>query len=171
MDELSQSDRSMRVVRVYRLKWYRFMAALFFLVLSCTFVIGTWRELILGAGEVKPLQMAISALLLIIGVLWTASTFKARVILYEDAIESVALRGRKALRFRDIRGRREYVVRSGGPESVSTRYLKLEPNDDLLPALEFEKYFTFDTAFYEWFNKLPDLAELDAQKAKSSNLG
>ncbi len=83
----------------------------------------------------------------------------------------VALRGRKTLRFRDIRGRREYVVRSAGPESVSTRYLKLESNDDRLPSLEFEKYFTFDAAFYEWFNRLPNLDKLSTQREKNSNLG
>lgn len=165
------SDCTKRGVQVYRLRWYRLLAALFFLMVSCTFAIGVCREWISDPGDVKPLQVVIFTVLLIVGVVWTVSSFKAKIILSEGAIESVSLCGSKTLKFHDIRGRREYVVRGDGPESVSTRYLKLEPNDDRLPALEFEKYYTFDAAFYDWFNKLPDLDKLNAQREKNSNLG
>ncbi len=76
MNELNQFDQSIRVVRVYRLKWHRFMVALFFLLIGCTFATGISREWIRGTGEVKPLELTISVLLLIVGLLWTASVVR-----------------------------------------------------------------------------------------------
>jgi hypothetical protein len=68
-----------------------------------------------------------------------------------------------------IRGRREYVVRTyrGG----STRYLKLESDDDRFPALDFSRNYEFDDAFYKWFYSLPDLDAKDREVHEDKNFG
>jgi hypothetical protein len=50
--------------------------------------------------------------------------------------------------------------------------LKLEPNDDRIPTLEFEEtYYTLDDHFFAWFNALPDLDALDKTTPEKSNFG
>ena len=57
-------------------------------------------------------------------------------------------------------------------EDGSTVFLKLEPNDDRLPTLEFQKnYYNFDDRFFRWFNELPDLDVEDKKKHMTSNFG
>lgn len=61
---------------------------------------------------------------------------------------------------------------SGGEDFPSVWYLKLEPNDDRFPVLDFEEsYYRLDDYFCEWFNALPDLDALDKVRPKDSNFG
>jgi hypothetical protein len=114
--------------------------------------------------------MVLSVAFAVVGGFLVPLAYKSAVILLEDAIELRTIFVRKRLLFVAIRGRREYVVNGGGDEG-STRYLRLEPNDDRLPALDFARNFNFDGAFYAWFNKLPDLDAMDKIKHKDANFG
>jgi len=116
--------------------------------------------------------MVIAVVFLIVGIGLTINFFKATVTFTSDAIELNTIFARKKLPFSGIRGRREYVVRGGEVDAGgSTRYLKLVPNDDRLPTLDFMKNYTFDDAFYSWFNALPDLDAEDKKVHKDANFG
>lgn len=150
--------------RVYRLRWYWHLFSLFFFLFGS---VASWRIWGVGSvGEHEPgfWDLFSSAVIALVGMVLVVHYFTARIILFEDAIEQRNLLGRKKLRFDQIRGRREYVV-SG--EDGSTRYLKIEPNDDRLPTLNFVKGYAFDRVFLSWFYSLPDL---DSQ-AKGSSFG
>ncbi|MGO9129879.1 MAG: hypothetical protein ACLQIS_09130 [Bryobacteraceae bacterium] len=125
------------------------------------------RDASSGDSQPKLWELGIASIVVMGCGFWVAHAFEARVALFDDAIEVRGLFGKKRLRFDEIRGRREYVVR--GDEGGSTRYLKLEPNDDRLPTLRFAREHNFDSVFYAWFRRLPDLDAME--KAKSSNFG
>jgi hypothetical protein len=88
---------------------------------------------------------------------WTLKVFSASVTISKDSIELRDLFGKRKITLSAIRGRREYTVRG---KSI-TDYLKIEPTDGRIPALEFERNFNFDSAFFEWFYSLPDLDEVE----------
>jgi hypothetical protein len=156
--------------KVYKMKWWRRASAIFFLAVAILSLAGfVWGPLS-GQADPKQLGLFVSAILTVAGTCWTISTFESTVTLSRDEIAVRGFFGCKRLQFKEIRGRREYLVRGGGT-APSTRYLKLEPDDDQLSPLKFEKYYTFDDAFYQWFNKLPDLDALDKVKPKTSNFG
>ena len=78
---------------------------------------------------------------------------------------------RRTLPLDKIRGRRRYLD-GGGDESPSIWHLKLEPNDDQFPALEFEeRYYKLDDHFFAWFNTLSDLDALEKTRPRTSNFG
>jgi hypothetical protein len=111
--------------------------------------------------------MLITALLLS-GAYQTANAFISRITLYQDSVELRTAFNRRSLRFSEIRGRREYI----GMSRAKTRYFKLEPNDNRLNSLSFaEQAFTFDQAFFDWFNELPNLDAADEKKWIESKSG
>jgi hypothetical protein len=63
------------------------------------------------------------------------------------------------------------VLHGGSEDGGTTRYLKLEPNDDRLPSLSFPRDCNFDGVFCDWFNNLPDLDAIDKPKTKSLIFG
>jgi len=143
-----------------------------FLAFSTFFVIGTLRGLITGQEEAKPLQLVIAVVFLIVGIGLTINFLKTTVTFSADTIELKTIFARKSLPLSAIRGRREYVVRGGDADAGgSTRYLKLVPNDDRLPTLDFMKNYTFDDVFYRWFYELPDLDVEDKKVHKDANFG
>ncbi|HLY39777.1 MAG TPA: hypothetical protein VKR52_01140 [Terracidiphilus sp.] len=81
--------------------------------------------------------------------------FTAFVILYGNAIEQRNLGGSKRLRFDMIRGRREQVFRNFDGSTI--RYAMVIPKDAYLPPLKFQRFYGFDSQFYDWYNHLPDL--------------
>lgn len=123
----------------------------------------------LDIDEAKPVGMIVSVVFLLAGVGMTAYAFKAHVGFSTDAIELTTLIGVRRLPLSAIRGRREYVVRTyrGG----STRYLKLESDDDRFPALDFSRNYELDDAFYKWFYSLPDLDAKDREVHEDKNFG
>jgi hypothetical protein len=150
------------------MRWFRQVLSVLFLVVESLIWIVTWGRVISGDREPRLWDIALPVVLTLGGAFLVASTFSSSVTLFDDAIELRTLLGRKRLSFDQIRGRREYV----SPNSrIATRYLRLEPNDDRLDAVEFEKSYTFDDEFYAWFNKLPDLDALDKKRQKGSNFG
>lgn len=153
--------------RIYRITWWWRAGAIFFLAIGSVVSIGIWSGVIAGEREPKSGEMFASAVIAVVGVLLAWSAFRATVTLSEDAIELRTPFGSKSLARHAIRGRREYVVTGGGDEGGSTRYLKLESNDDRLPTIDIAKYFNFDDKFYQWFNALPDLDALDKQRREA----
>jgi len=154
--------------RVYRMVWWRRGSAAIFLAVALVVFIGILWGAIAGDRETKLWEMVGSGALAMGGVFWVLQTFSTTITVCGQTIELRTYSQRRALRFDQIRGRREYVVR--GTES-STRYWKLEPNDDRLPTLDFQKYYNFDGPFLEWFNKLPYLDAIDKLRPKSSDFG
>ena len=154
--------------RIYRTKWWRRAVPIFLVALGLLFLTGLIER---GVSEVSQQQiislLGVSAFLLL-GIFMTGDAFRSTITLTADAIEVRTLLRSSQLPLNAIRGRREYVVNSG---RTRTRYLRLESNDDRLPALYFEKSFSFDTHFFAWFNALPDLDELDKSGLKTSEFG
>lgn len=132
-------------------------------------MIVTWGIPIAGQAEAKPIEMMIACIFLIVGIGLTIYFFKTSVIFTTDAIELHMVFAQHRLPLNAIRGRREYVVSDN--EGGSSRYLKLVPNDDRLPTLDFMKGYTFDDAFYRWFYELPDLDAEDKKVHKDANFG
>jgi hypothetical protein len=158
--------------RVYRLRWGQRALALFFLAIATIFVIASWGGPITGRAAAKPIEMLIAVVLFIAGLVLTLNFFTATVTFTADAVEQRSLFRQATLPFSEIRGRREFVVRSFAPGGGgSTRYLKLESNDDRHPPLEFMKSYTFDDAFFSWFKELPDLDAENQKTHKDSNFG
>jgi hypothetical protein len=165
-------ENSEPTFRVYRPKRGQRAFALFFLAFAIFFVIGSWGGPIAGRSEAKPMEMMIAVLLLIVGMGLTVNFFTATITFTADTIEKNSLFRRERLPLSGIRGRREFVVRGGSADTGgSTRYLKLVPNDDRLPALEFMKSYSFDEAFFRWFNSLPDLDAEGSETHRDSNFG
>jgi hypothetical protein len=143
--------------RVYRSQWWQRALAVLFPIM-----VPLWGAISGGWDTVT------TAIVFIFCAYIPACAFMATVTLSDDAIELRTLFSRRRLRFDQIRGRREYVGygRYGG-----TRRFKLEPNDRRLPTLKFDKDYTFDRVFYDWFNKLPDLDAMDTAKPRDAGLG
>src|ERR1035438_2562657 len=160
------------VGRVYRVTWWWRALAVFFLAFSSLGGIKELTQVVSGDAEPAFGNMAALFLFVIVGIYLVALAFKATVTLSDDAVEFYSLFSRKRLFFSQIRGRRAYAVDGGGEVGGTTRYMKLEPNDDRLSPLSIPKdTFAFDAMFPDWFNKLPDLDAMDKRKQKSSNFG
>lgn len=135
-------------------------------------MIASLRGFISGASDPKPMMLPVGVLFLAAGLGMTFYAFKAAIEFSQDAVEHRTIFGQKKLPLDGIKGRREYVVKGAqGDGGGNTRYLKLEPNDDRLPTLEFSKHYTFDDTFYRWFYELPDLDAEDKKVHKDSNFG
>ena len=126
---------------------------------------GTLSKEVFGSEDPVWWHFVAAPLWIVGGILWTAHVFKATVTLSHEAIETNGLWGRVKLRFDEIRGRREYLVTGFRGK---TRYIKLEPNDDRFPTLDFIRNYDFDTTFYDWFNRLPDLDAIDKLKGRGT---
>jgi hypothetical protein len=165
-------ENSAPTFRVYRLKWGQRAIAVLFLAFAIFFMIASRAWPISGRAETKPIELFIAAVLFIAGLGLTLNFFTATVTFTVDAIEQRSLFRQATLPFTKIRGPREFVVWSSDADGGSrTRYLKLESNDDRHPPLEFMKSYTFDNAFFRWFNKLPD-RDAEGQKTREdSNFG
>lgn len=163
------TENSEQTSRVYKMKWWRRASAILFLVIGILFFAGFRYGPIFRHVDPQPWGIFFSAAFTLIGIFWTYSAFRSTVTLSSDHIEVRGIFGSTQLPLNAIRGRREYVVHDA--EGGSTRSLKLVSDDDRLPALEFEKYFTFDDAFYQWFNNLPDLDAMGKMRHKDSGFG
>lgn len=165
---MSELETPTKIIRVYRMNGLYRGASLVFLAVASFLVISFWDGIATGQKEPKLLEMILLPIFPIAGGVWVAFAFRSTVTLFDDAIELRTLVKGVRLPFTGIQGRREYVVQS---DDGSTTYLKLEPNDDRLPALEFQQNYDFDSTFYNWFYQLPDLDELGKTKPKKSNFG
>jgi hypothetical protein len=144
--------------------------ALIFLLFGSFALFATGRDVMVE--DVKPdfVKIAIAFAFPLVGGGMTVHGFMTRLAFSDVGVEKISFLGRQSLPYSSIRGRREHMAR-GGSSGGSTRYLRLEANDDH-PALEFgKKLYTFDEAFWRWFNGLPDLDAMDKVSHKDSNFG
>jgi len=128
-------------------------AALVILGGSVFFLAGILSGTMALSASSKAIGISALSTGVLISLWWTLKAFSASVTLSIDSIETGDLFGRSRIALNAIRGRREYTVRG----KTVTDYLKIEPIDDRMPALEIERNFNFDDAFYEWFYSLSDL--------------
>jgi len=137
-------------VCIYRVKRSTRVNAVLFLVLGP--VVASISHGISGA-----------AFLLLFGAYVAASVFRTALTLAGETIELRTLFARKALRFDNILGRREYVAATKYGGRLSW---KIVPNENRLPTLKFDSNLEFDGEFREWFESLPDLDAIDKLKLK-----
>jgi len=160
-----------RAARIYRIGWGQRVFCIVFMTLSVFFLVGFWGGAISGEREATWLELMIPIVFLIVGGFFTARAFRNYIALSQGEICVQTIFERQTLPFDKIRGRRR-DLRQGDDEFPSIWYLKLEPNDDRIPTLEFEEtYYTLDDHFFAWFNALPDLDALDKTTPEKSNFG
>jgi hypothetical protein len=158
----------MREKRVYRLNiWIRIFAAAF-LAFSLVGLFGLLWSQHAGLQNRNPAQMLEWGAIAIFAVGWTNYVFGAVIVLSNDGIEKRTPFKTDALRFAEIRGRREKVHRNFDGSYI--RYLQVIPRDPLLPEIRFQKFYAFDAAFYMWYDELTDLDASDRMRAGERDL-
>ncbi|HEU5456996.1 MAG TPA: hypothetical protein VFU68_00120 [Terracidiphilus sp.] len=155
------------VNRVYgaSLRWRLF--ALAFCGFGSFVFLGSLYELFKGAS--RPSILAAGFAFTLVGICLVIYCFQAAIQFTTDAIEHRTLFRTKRLPLTSIRGRKEYVVHGEG--GGGTRYLRLVPDDDRLPVMDFSKSYAFDQAFFQWFYGLRDLDAEEKQPHKDSGFG
>lgn len=110
-----------------------------------------------------------SSVILLWGIVATASTYSARFKVSVDCIEIGNMFRKKKLPLGEIRGRRCYTTGSGKLTAVN---FKLEPKNGGLTALTFRNDFNFDDNLWRWLDQLPDLdAEKEQQRGSAGGAG
>jgi hypothetical protein len=155
--------------RVYRMKWWFRAFSTVFLLIAFIFLVDLGRDILSDHATLDTWKAVAAAVLLLVGLGLTAQAFSSMIRLSGDSIEVVSVFRRRSMLLAGIRGRREYVVRGG--EEGDTRYLRLESTDGSSPLDIGKNLYTFDSAFWEWFNQFPDLDSRDTEKHKDSNFG
>jgi hypothetical protein len=140
--------------RIYPMSlWIRGFAFLFVLFAALGFI-GIYDGGVRFSGP-NPGAMVEWSGVALFALLWAVYAFKACVALQHNAIEFRTPIGTKRLRFDQILGRRETVFRNFDGSRIL--YLTLIPKDRDLPAIKFQRSYAFDSAFWDWYNHLPDL--------------
>ena len=88
---------------------------------------------------------------------WTSYVFTASIAMLPNAIEQRNLTGTKRLRYDAIQGRSQAVYENADGSRIRT--LRVIPNDPLQPTLKFQRFYTFDEEFYEWYNLLHEVGK------------
>jgi hypothetical protein len=127
--------------------------SIFFFGFSTTCLIHFYRAILDGEQKADWVTILGPAFLSLVGLYLVAGYFNTFVTISPDAIEFETLWSRKRLSASEIRGRREYETTDS--DGVKTQYVKLEPFDGQKPAIEFTRFFNFDTTFYEWLSQFP----------------
>ena len=159
-----------QIACIYRMKSSQRAVGIILLGVGTFFLVAFWGGAISGTRDATMLELFVPIAYLLFAGFFTARAYRNFVALSENAVELQSLVARKKLPFDKIHGRRRYLVR-GDENSPSVWHLKLEPNDDRFPTLDFEETYRFDEAFYAWFNALPNLDALDKELSKPSNFG
>lgn len=141
--------------RKYRPKWWLRIFALFFFGFSATGLVHFLSAFLIAGQSPSTIEILAPSVLSLVGLGMVVQFFNTFVVVFPDAIELETFFSRKRLTVAEIRGKREYETTDS--DGVKTRYIKLEPLDRDKPAIEFSRYFNFDSAFEEWIGRLPDL--------------
>jgi hypothetical protein len=158
-------------MRIYRIGWGQRVFSVVFTAFGAVFLVAIWSGVIFGTREASWIEIVVSIALPLGGGLFIARAFKDYIALAQSEILQQGLLKLQTLPFEKIRGRRRYLVKGSG-RSPDVWHLKVEPNDDQFPTLDFEEsYYTFDEYFRTWFSALPDLDERDKTGPKPSNFG
>jgi hypothetical protein len=156
-------------LRVYRPKWGWRIFSLFFPIFGGLAVISELKQLIAQAPDFSLGVLICGLLIMVVGAGLVVNFFTSVVRFTHDSVEHRTLFRRRSLPLAAIRGRREYMTRDS--DGVPTYYLRLIPNDNRLPVLEFTRTYALDEAFFRWFYSLPGLNERDEPKSKFSFFG
>jgi hypothetical protein len=156
--------------RVYRMKSSQRAVTIVLLVGGLIFSVVIWAGVLTGVRDPKFFEMMSPILFSIVAALFTMAAFRNSVRFSGEAIELRSLSGTRVLPLDKVSGRRRYLSK-GDENSPSVWHLVIEPNDDQYPKLDLEERYRFDDNFYEWFNSLPDLDDLDKTRPKPSNFG
>lgn len=158
-------------IRTYRMRSSHRVFCIILLAVGVFFLVAFWGGAISGTREATFLELLFPIGFLLLGGFLTARAFKNVITLSQTAIELQTPFDRSTLPFDKISGRRRYPDR-GDDETPSIWHLKLEPNDDRFPTIDFEEtYYKLDDFFYSWFRALPDLDALDKIRPKVSSFG
>ena len=159
-----------QITRVYRMKsWQRFVGIVL-LVFGLLFGFVIWGGVISGARDANFLELMFPVAFSLLAGIFTFRAYRNSVRLTERSIERCSFSGNTVLPFDKIRGRRRYLA-GGDENSPSVWHLVFEPNDDRFGKIDIEELYRFDDSFYQWFNGLPDLDELDKARSRTSNFG
>lgn len=123
-----------------------------------------------GTRDPRFLEMMFPIIFSVAVAIFTFRAFRNKVRLSGTAIELCGLSGKRVLPFDKIRGRRKYFD-PGNENSPGVWHLVFEPNDDRFTKIDIEELYQFDSFFYEWFDALPDLDDLDKKRHKPSSFG
>ena len=138
------------------------MFAVVFLGFSLLGLLGLLWSQHEGIQSRNPAAMLEWGALTIFAAGWAQYVFAAVIVLSGSGIEKRTLFRTNSLRAGEIRGRREKVHRNFDGSYI--RYLQVVPRDPLLPAIQFQKFYAFDAAFYAWYDELPDLDAADRKR-------
>ncbi len=152
------------IFRVYRLKWYWHVTALFPLSLGIGFAAATWIDQASGHKDPNAVNWIVALGLIVIGVCLSVYLFTASVRFTENAIEQRTLFGLSALPIDAILGRSQFERDTGEGKFV---YMRLVPSSEQFKPLDLTQYYCYDQDFYQWFNALPDLQFARPQAPKS----
>lgn len=155
--------------RVYRMNiWIRWFAAAFFLfsVLGLLGLLWSQRAGMQGRSVAEMIEW-VAITLFAAG--WMTYVFSAVIVLSANAVEKRTILKTDRLRFDEILGRREKTHRNFDGSYI--RYLQVIPRDGLLPAIQFQKFYVLDAAFYAWYDDLPDLDATNRPRNRDSELG
>lgn len=156
--------------RVYRMRSWERIVSIVLLVFGLVSPLATWGGVLTGRQDARFLEMMFPIVFSMGAAFFTIGAFRKSVRLTDHRIEVRGVSGTRMLPLDKIKGRRRYF--SPGPvDCPGEWHLVFEPNDDRYSKLDIEELYRFDDEFYEWFNALPDLDEIDKSKPKSSNLG
>ncbi|HTX75344.1 MAG TPA: hypothetical protein VMD29_03985 [Terracidiphilus sp.] len=118
-------------------------------------------------GERNAFALLGAAVFAAYSVFFTARAFMTTVSFTSDCIEVAGMFRIRSLPLAAIRGRREYMHYES---KTRTRYSVLVSSDDRYPAVEYPKDgFAFDDAYWNWYDGLTDLDELDRRQNKPSS--
>lgn len=158
------------VSRVYRMNTFQRVFSLIFSGFSAFVLVATWSEMLTGKREVTFVEVMLPVVFVLAGALFTVRAFRNWISLTSNSIELKSLTANAILPFEMIKGRRRYLDK-GDADSPSVWHLVLESKNDRFPKIDIQESYRFDEYFYNWFNALPDLDELDKTKPKTSNFG
>lgn len=144
--------------------WIRSFAGAFFLfsVFGLLGLLWSERTGLQGRSVAQVIEWAAIALF---AAGWLTYVFSAAIVLTNSSVEKKSILKTDRLRFDQILGRREKVHRNFDGSYI--RYLQVIPRDGLLPAIQFQKFYSLDAAFYAWYDDLPDLDASDRMRPGS----
>lgn len=145
--ELAQSIA--RVIRVYRMHWTIRGFAAAFVAFCALGLMGFWSRLVTRPGT-HLAAMVEWARWVSFALGWAIYVFGSSIVLLDNALEKrTPLGTRDCVSMRFVDG---VMWFTGTTTGSYIRYLTLIRKDSYLPSIRFQKFYEFDSTFYEWYN-------------------
>ncbi len=162
-----RKERAMAKIRVFRVKLWRRVMAVFFALAGVLFLIEAGWALQLEQGRAQWMALLSAVFFVLFGLGWMAHTFQNSVAMGADWVELRTWRKRQRLSFDKIKGKRESLDKDD-PGAPKVHGIRLEAEGGELASLEFERFYEFDRGFWEWYRGLRDL---DAEEESGQSAG